>query len=205
VVEIQKAPRSSETPREKPSVFVLIGPEGSGKTTEATLLAEKLNLPLIVVGDLLRDRAENDPGEIGQACRDMFAAHAYLDPSLVRKIVAERLSKEDTLSGFVLDGGDRTVEETEHFPETLKLADRSDLTVKIISLRLAGWKSMERLSTRQREDDSVEGSLSRLSRFYYHLGERATFMKKNWNFIQVDAGRSIDEVHADILSKINSQ
>ena len=200
-----EAETDHESVQPRPTAFVIIGPEGSGKTTQARLLSGKLNRPLIVVSDLLRERARDDPGEIGQACRDVFANHTYLDPSLVGRIVTDRLSQDDTSGGFVLDGGNRTVEETEHFPQTLESANRQEMKIVILSLRLSGWESMERLIGRGREDDTVEGALSRLGRFYNRLGERASVMRRNWEFIQVDARGSDEDNKEKSMQEVNER
>jgi adenylate kinase len=97
----------------------LVGSEGSGKTTQAKILAERLNLPYICTGDMIRDAAKNDPSELGQACRDMFERHNYLPGPLLLKIVENRLKREDTKNGVVFDGGFRTQEETENLANTL--------------------------------------------------------------------------------------
>lgn len=187
----------------KPEVFIFVGPEGSGKSTQSKLLAKKLGTPFISVGDLLRDKAKNDTGELGDACRDMFARHDYLEPSLVRKVVVERISGEDTTNGFVLDGANRTIEEAEHFPETLLLARRDSFGISTISLRVPGWESTRRLiKVRAREDDTVEGVLKRLGKYYESLGRRVGIMREIGRFIQVDGNKSVEEVHDRIVERL---
>ena len=61
--------------------IVFYGPEGSGKGTQAKLLAEKLELPILTSGDLVRDAATNDRGIIGDACRQSLSEGKYVADS----------------------------------------------------------------------------------------------------------------------------
>ena len=121
-----------------------IGPEGSGKTTIAKRLSLELNKPYITTGDIIRDLAANDQGRLGIACREMFSAHRYLDWQTLLKILANRLSKADSAKGFVLDGGFRTLEETQQFKDMLLGIDRN-LPLTVVHLRIPAWMSFERL------------------------------------------------------------
>ncbi len=96
-------------------IILFIGPEGSGKTTIAKQLAKEGGRPYITTGDIIRDLAANDTGFLGEECREMFATHTYLAGDTLLKILTGRFAREDTLDGFVLDGGLRTLEETKDF------------------------------------------------------------------------------------------
>jgi len=89
-------------------IIVLIGAPGAGKGTQARLIQERLKLPQISTGDILRARAEAaDPlaGEI----RALQAAGKLVPDDLVIRVVQERTAREDCRDGCVLDGFPRTL------------------------------------------------------------------------------------------------
>lgn len=187
--------------------IAFIGREGSGKSTQAHELAKYLNKPYISTGDILRDLAKNDTGVWGKACRDMFEKSVYLDGQMLVEILVARLSQDDCQEGFILDGGLRTLKETEIFKEMLVSAGR-DYPLVVVHLRIPGWKSIERLVTSQtargRSDDTIEAVLARLSKFQDKLVERVNIIKhtNGWQIINIDGLPTENEVFAEILNKL---
>lgn len=182
-------------------MVVFLGPEGSGKSTQAKLLAEKLKVPYISTGDIIRDVASNNPTELGDACRRALEEHAYLDPQLLLEILMKRLKEDDVRGGFVVDGGFRTLEETQNFGRVVAEADLDDMDVTVVFIRVPGWKAVQRLLKRNREDDTIEGIFSRLGKFYSNLGQRSSLLKKkhqDWKFIIVMGLGSIEGVNKRI-------
>jgi adenylate kinase len=89
-------------------IIVLIGAPGAGKGTQARLLQERLKLPQISTGDILRARAEaGDP--LAEEIRALQAAGKLAPDDLVIRVVLERTAHEDYRDGYVLDGFPRTL------------------------------------------------------------------------------------------------
>lgn len=178
-------------------IVIFIGPEGSGKTSVAEELAKETGKPYITTGGLIRELRDNDPGPLGDACRNMFANNVYLDGDKLLEIMVNRLKKSDVDNGFILDGGLRTVHETDDFQKMLNSAGRTTpLTVVYLDIPLL--TSFERLVTgenaRKRVDgngsgDTKEGVSKRLSQFYFKLEERLKIIRNepNWKLIKIDA------------------
>lgn len=188
---------------ERIPLYAFAGPEGSGKSTQAKLLASRLDLPYISTGDMIRDAAANDPTELGDACRKMFAEHNYLPGPLLLKIVAKRLGRRDVERGLVLDGGFRTLEETKNFASVIA-ETRKDFAIKVIFLRVPGWQSIGRMldGNRGRTDDTLPASLSRLKSFYTDLGKRMSVIRENYEFVMIIANnRSVEEVGKEVIVK----
>lgn len=199
--------RIKERPSLDRQIVIFIGPEGSGKTTHARLLAEETGKPYVTTGDIIRDLAQKDPGPLGDECREMFATHRYLDGGTLLKILVHRFSQDFVADGLVLDGGLRTLEETEDFTITLAEAGLN-LPVVVVHLRVPGWMSFERLAigaaARKRKDDTIEGVLSRLSKYYHQLGKRAAVIenRSGWKLVHVDATAPIETVYSEVIEKL---
>ncbi|MBI5465612.1 nucleoside monophosphate kinase, partial [Candidatus Gottesmanbacteria bacterium] len=75
--------------------IIFYGPEGAGKGTQAKLLSEKLNLPILTSGDLVREAAANDPGLLGDICRRALHEGKYVADSEMFVLWKNRLKRKD--------------------------------------------------------------------------------------------------------------
>lgn len=97
--------------------FILFGPPGSGKGTQAKLLSSCLSVPHISTGDMLRERVRK--ANAGAGVADTMAAGELVSDELVNRMVEERLAEPDAREGFILDGYPRTVEQARYLLERL--------------------------------------------------------------------------------------
>jgi adenylate kinase len=97
--------------------YVIIGVPGSGKSTQATILAADLDLVHISVGDIFRSNVQNHT-KMGAQVRRIMAAGELVGDDLAEKVTAERLAEHDWNYGFVLDGFPRNRGQAEFFLET---------------------------------------------------------------------------------------
>lgn len=184
-------------------IFIFIGPEGAGKSTQAQMLAKKSGLPCVSTGSMLRHFAAEDEGELGDACRKMFAENGYLDASLMNQIVAQTLaSGEKYKQGVILDGSLRTYEETVHFDEAMAKAGLS-FPIMVFYILISQEESIKRLvQARKREDDTIQGVTTRLGHFHEKLDERLAIIKKRYQLIEINGMQSAEDVHKEIMEKI---
>lgn len=92
--------------------LVLVGPPASGKGTQAAILTEKLGVPKISTGDMLR-QARAERTALGLAAESFMNAGQLVPDEVVIGLVAERLEAPDAARGFILDGFPRTVPQAE--------------------------------------------------------------------------------------------
>jgi len=100
-------------------VILLFGPPGCGKGTQASYLVERLQIPAISTGEMLR--AECEAGtRLGQKAHDILARGELIGDDLVNAIVAGRTARADCQGGFLLDGYPRTVPQAQYFSRMLE-------------------------------------------------------------------------------------
>ena len=92
--------------------LILLGAPGAGKGTQAELLVEKLNIPSISTGNMLRDAIKNGT-ELGKQVKIYMDGGLLVPDELVLGIVAERVAQDDCANGFILDGVPRTLAQAE--------------------------------------------------------------------------------------------
>ncbi|WP_243401808.1 adenylate kinase, partial [Leptospira ellisii] len=96
-----------------------MGPPGAGKGTQAKILCERLSIPQISTGDILREAVKNQTAMGVEAKRYMDAGDLVPD-SVVIGIIKDRIREVDCKNGFLLDGFPRTVEQADALDTLLK-------------------------------------------------------------------------------------
>lgn len=129
--------------------IVLLGAPGSGKGTQAKLLVDKLNIPQISTGDLLRAAVEAQT-PLGRQAKTIMDAGQLVPNDLVLGLIRERLSSPDTRNGFILDGFPRNVGQAEELDRLLNGMSMSiqrsvliDVDFDILMQRLTGRLTCE--------------------------------------------------------------
>jgi len=127
-------------------IFVFLGPPGSGKGTQAKLLAEKLLVPHISLGDILREEVRSGT-EIGKKVKALIEAGKLAPDELTIELAKRRISREDCGSGFIFDGFPRSFAQAEALDQMLE-AKGWELE-KAIYFKLAEEEVVSRLSARR--------------------------------------------------------
>lgn len=163
--------------------ILLIGPVGSGKSTQAQVLADKLGLPLIMAGGLLRNLAARD-SEVGAAV-DQAIHHGKLVPDEIVVNTVKNAIDEVEVNGFVADGYPRTIEQLQLFDPHFD---------QVFFLSLSDTEVKKRLLQRHREDDKPEIIETRLKEYYVHTLEIVKYYKDQGILVEVPANQTIDQI-----------
>ena len=107
-------------------VFIFLGPPGSGKGTQTSRLADKLSIPHVDTGSLLRKNIQ-DETELGIIAKGYIDKGNLVPLKVVSEVIKDRLSKDDCLEGFILDGFPRSVEQADALKEILSDLGRFNL------------------------------------------------------------------------------
>jgi adenylate kinase len=108
--------------------IVLLGPPGAGKGTQAKRLAQRLALPHISTGDILRQNVK-DGTDLGKQAKGIMDKGLLVPDDLVAKMLDERFNNPDIKKGFILDGYPRTLPQAGTLDEILK---RKNLAVDLV-------------------------------------------------------------------------
>ena len=124
--------------------LVMLGPPGAGKGTQAVRVEQERGIPQISTGDILREAVQAGT-DLGRQAQAVMERGELVSDALIVKIVRERLARDDTRDGFILDGFPRTVAQAEALDEIL--AGRDPLIV--IELSVPDQPLVQRLSRRR--------------------------------------------------------
>ncbi len=108
-------------------VFIFLGPPGSGKGTQTSRLADKLSIPHIDTGSLLRKNIQ-DGTELGVIAKGYIDKGQLVPLKVVADVIKDRLSKDDCANGYILDGFPRSVEQAEALKQIM--ADLGKFSLK---------------------------------------------------------------------------
>ncbi|HVX36338.1 MAG TPA: adenylate kinase [Hyphomicrobium sp.] len=186
-------------------ILMLLGPPGAGKGTQSQLISEKLGIPQLSTGDMLRAAVKAET-PIGLKAKKIMAEGGLVDDEIVIGIIADRISEPDCTKGFILDG----------FPRTLAQADALDKLLKskgrkidcVVELKVDDTKLVERIECRAREtvaaggtvraDDNAEALKTRLMAYYRETAPIIGYYFAHGLLKSVDGMAPIPEVSRQI-------
>ncbi len=122
--------------------IVLLGAPGSGKGTQASLIANKYNLPHISTGDIFR-KITNSGTPLGNKIKELIDGGNMCPDELTVEIVKKRLSEDNCANGFILDGFPRDINQAKALEEFCKVDIVIDLSIDLskIEKRLTGRRN----------------------------------------------------------------
>lgn len=172
--------------------ILLIGPQGSGKSTQAQALAMLLNIPKISTGDILREIAKEDSEE-ARKIRQIQNEGKLVDDATIAKIVEERLKEDDAVSGFILDGYPRNLSQKDLFEPVFD---------KVIYLKVPDEELMQRLLKRGRADDTPESIKMRLDLYNRQTQPLLAYYRNLGILVEIDGLGSIEEIQDEIKKSL---
>ena len=187
------------------TVVILLGPPGAGKGTQASRIAERLDIPAISTGDIFR--ANKAVGtEIGKQAQAYMDRGEFVPDSVTNAMVKARLAAPDTAKGFLLDGYPRSVEQAHVLRDMLlDLGKSIDVVLEIqVDEDEVVERMLKRAQGQHRTDDTEPVMRHRLEVYHQQTEPVATYYVDQDMLEVVDGRGSIDDVTARIFAILDS-
>ncbi len=182
------------------SINVLVlGPQGSGKGTQATRICAAHGVPHVSTGDMFR-AAIAEGTELGRTVEPILAAGELVPDELTIALIRDRLSKDDADRGFVLDGFPRNLAQAEALDEMLDAIERPLDAVLFFDLddETATERALGRAREEGRADDTPEVMARRLAIYHEQTEPVVERYRAAGTLHTLDAVRGVDDVFAEI-------
>lgn len=208
--------------------IVIIGPQGSGKGTQANLIAAKYKIANISTGEMFREAVKNQT-DLGKAVKAIIDRGDLVPDDLTNELVKERLSKDDCQFGFILDGYPRNLSQAEYLlthqkiTHVLEIWISDEEAIKRISGRricsncgttyhvLYNPPKQENICDRcggkltQRDDDNEKSVKQRLKIYHQETESIISFFQKKNLLYRINGEQRIPDVARDVYSVLDKK
>ena len=187
--------------------ILLLGPQGSGKGTQAKKISATYGVPHISSGDLYRDAIARGT-ELGTQVAPILAAGELVPDEITIPLIRDRLSRGDTVPGFVLDGYPRTLPQAEALDAMLDDVGRT-LDIVFVFYVPDRAQLIDRLTKRaaeeNRADDTPEAIRIRLAEYDEKTAPLGEYYRTSrGNVVGIHADRTVEEVFEEIEDALHA-
>ncbi|NEQ40219.1 MAG: adenylate kinase [Okeania sp. SIO3I5] len=181
--------------------LIILGGPGAGKGTQAQFLCQYLQIPLISIGDLLREAIATQT-KLGQVAQPFVEKGELVPDQTMIQFVRQRLLESDVSQGWLMDGYPRTAFQAEelHF----LLDDLGEKLDWAIYLKVSEEKLMNRCLERSRADDDPEIVQRRVDLFYERTIPILEYYQYRQKLLTIDGEKTVTQVQQQILERLNS-
>ena len=187
--------------------ILVLGPQGCGKGTQAQRIKAVYGIPHIATGDMIREMKEL-PTDVGRELKAVYDRGDLVSDGLMIRLIRERLSRGDTVAGFVLDGFPRTMAQAEALDELLgDLGRELDVVFdfQVPDRAVLQQRLLRRAELEGRSDDTPEAIQRRLELYDENTAPLIEYYRSTrGNVVGLHADRTIDEVFREIEDALSS-
>ena len=183
--------------------LLVLGPQGSGKGTQAARISADHGIPHVSTGEMFR-AAIAEGTELGRQVEPILASGELVPDELTVALIRERLSRADAAEGFVLDGFPRNLAQAEELDEMLAEIGRT--LDAVLFFDIPDQVALERIAARAaeegRRDDQADAIARRLAIYHDHTEPVVERYRATGKLVPLHASRSIGEVAAEIAGAL---
>jgi adenylate kinase len=187
--------------------ILVLGPQGSGKGTQAKKVSRTYGIPHIATGDMLREMREL-PTPLGRELKEVLDSGELVNDELMIELIRDRLSRGDTIPGFILDGFPRTMAQAEALDDLLRDLDRSLDVVfefQVPQREQLLDRLLKRAELENRADDTPDAIGRRLELYDRETAPLVEYYRSTrGNVVGIHADRTVDEVFHEIQDSLQS-
>lgn len=173
--------------------IILMGIQGSGKSTQGNLLSKKLDLAYLSTGHIFREIAK-EKTKWGRYVKETMAAGLLIPDGKTVKIVEEYLSRSEYQKGYILDGFPRTCSQAKAFKNGVE---------KVFYLKVSDREALWRLAYRNdevREDETIKAIKKRIELFHKVTEPVINYYRQKCVLVEVNGEKPIQEVSQRIIT-----
>ena len=181
------------------NTIFFIGPQGSGKGTQAKILAKRLGFFYWEMGGILREVAASDSA-LGKRVKNLIDSGVLLTDSQLYEVVDNRLGEIAHDVGVIFDGIPRRVAQALHLMEFLQKQGRKDFTTLFVNLprEESVARLLKRAEIEKRADDTREKIEFRLKQYENETMPVLDFLKQRSQFFEIDGSPAVEQVTREI-------
>jgi adenylate kinase len=216
-----------------PTYFVLLGPPGAGKGTQAQIVSKTFGLSHISSGDIFRENIKNQT-DLGKLAKSFMDRGDLVPDNVTISMIRDRLAREDCVSGALLDGFPRTPAQADALSEMLAGFDGKVNAVPYIKVaeevlierlggrwtcrakghifhekynppKQAGICDLDGSELYQREDDKAETVRNRIQVYFAQTMPLIKYYQKAGLLVEIDGAQPIEKVTADLLAALTNK
>ena len=183
--------------------IIFFGPPGSGKGTQAKLLAKELNILHLSTGDILREKL-SDGDSLSIKLKEIMSSGNLVSNEILNQIIANKLMSEECGNGFILDGYPRTISQSDFLVSFFK---SNSLILDVIfnfkiDFKLVEERIMLRSKQEQRQDDKIDVIKTRLDKYVEETYPVSQFFSEKFikNFFTVDASQEVSIIQKELMN-----
>lgn len=180
--------------------YILLGPPGAGKGTQAKLIVEKYNYLHISTGDLLRQEMAAGT-ELGKQAAELINRGDLVPDEIVVNMIHRKISDNPNVKGFLFDGFPRTIAQAETLDTMLEgFAGKVDAVISItLDDSLIFDRILHRAEIEGRKDDTDRATIeNRISTYHDKTEPLISYYKGKGNYREVEGNDTIDNVFDNI-------
>jgi len=186
--------------------ILLLGPQGSGKGTQAKRISATYGIPQVATGDMIREMKERDT-PLGRRVREIYDRGELVDDETIIDLIRDRLDRGDTIPGFILDGFPRNMAQAEALDVLLRELDR-DLDVvfefQVPDRATLLDRMVKRAAEEGRSDDTPDAIRKRLAIYDAETAPLIEYYRSTrGNVVGIHADRPVDDVFVEVRQAVD--